>query len=105
MIPRNTKSRPTNRQRQEAAADDTPEWMAKPRYPKMHILPEWMERISQMPRDEGNALLYAAAGYGIREIEPTTEGNLTPEALEYFNREIRPELDRQHKRLNEGNPI
>lgn len=90
MITRNTKSRPTNRQRQEATADD---------------IPEWMERINQMPRDEGNALLHAVAGYGIREIEPTTEGNLTPEVLEYFNREIRPELDRQHKRFNEGNPI
>lgn len=75
------------------------------KYPLMHFLPEWMAHITAMPRDEVHALLYAAAGYGIREIEPTTDGNLTPEALEYFNREIRPELDRQHKRFNEGKPI
>lgn len=104
MITRKTKSNPTNRQKQ-AAAPDPLEWMKKAKYPKMHILPEWMEQINKMPRNEGNALLFAAAGYGIREIEPTTEGYLTPEALEYFNRVIRPELDRQHRRFNEGKKI
>ncbi len=101
MITRNTKTKGTNRQHDKAAAM----LQEGAKYPLMHFLPEWMEQITTMPRDEGNALLYAAAGYGIREIEPTTEGNLSPEALEYFNREIRPELDRQHKRFNEGKPI
>lgn len=96
MITRNTKSRPTNRQRQEAAA--------KPqgaRYPKTYLAPEWIEHIKAMPYDEGNELLAAAAGYGTHEIEPNPDA-LTPEAMEYFNREIRPELDRQHRRFNEG---
>lgn len=103
MITRRTKSQPTNRQRRNLP-DVSLEWMSSAKYPKMHILPEWMEAICRMPRNEGNALLMAAAGYGTHEIEPDPD-ELTPEAQEYFYREIRPELDRQHRRFKEGKRI
>lgn len=100
---RRTKSNPTNRQKRKATTDPL-ELIKGAKYPKMHLLPEWMEIIRKMPRREGNALLMAAAGYGTHEIEPDPD-ELTAEAQEYFNKEIRPELDRQHRRFKEGKRI
>lgn len=102
MITRNTKSEPTIRQRQEAAADDTPEWMRKPKYLRFRFSPEWLEYIDTLPKEDGDNLLLQIRAYALYDAEPE---ELTPEAQEYFNREIRPELDRQHKRLNEGKRI
>lgn len=76
--------------------------MKKAKYPKFRFLLEWLEYIDSLPKGDGDSLLLQIGAYGIREEEPET---LTPEAQEYFNREIRPELDRQHRRLNEGKRI
>lgn len=103
MITRNTKSEPTNRQRQEAAAEYTPEMLKGAKYEHFKFSIEWLAECERQSTTEQNtALYYAIVFYGLGEKEPQ---GLSPEAMEYFNREIRPELDRQHKRLNEGKQL
>lgn len=102
MITRNTKNKPTNRQRQTAAGGYTPEMLEGAKYDRFSFAPEWLEYIDSLPRIDGGRLLMQIRFYAFFETEPET---LTPEAQEYFNREIRPDLDRQHKRLNEGKRI
>lgn len=102
MITRNTKSEPTNRQRQEAAAEYTPEMLKGAKYDRFSFDPKWLEYIDSLPKAAGGSLLMQIRFYAFFETEPET---LTPEAQEYFNREIRPDLDRQHRRLNEGKRI
>lgn len=99
---RKSKTKPTNRQQQSKAV--MCDIIKNSTYPKMRFWGEWLRHIDTMPRDEGDALLFAIAGYGLREIEPT-KYELTAEAVEYFNTKIRPELDRQHKRFNAGKKI
>lgn len=98
---RRTKSNPTNRQKQEATPDPL-EWMKKMKYPKFRFFAEWLEFIDTLPKLEGYKLLFQIKDYGLYE---TTTQKLTPEAEEYFIRVIRPELNRQHKRFNEGKRI
>lgn len=100
MITRNTKSKTTNRQRQAEAG--VPEWMEAPKYKRFRFSSDWLAFIDSLPEVDGNALLLQIRSYALYEAEP---GDLTPEAQEYFNREIRPDLDRQHKRLSEGKLI
>lgn len=101
MITRRTNGRSSNRENREAA-NDTPEWMRKPKYLRFRFSPEWLEYIGSLQKEDGDNLLLQIRAYALYEAEPE---KLTPEAQEYFNREIRPELDRQHKRLNEGKRI
>lgn len=98
MITRNTKNKGTNRQHDKAAAM----LQEGAKYPKFRFFIEWLQFIDTLPKVDGDGLLLQIAAYGIHETEPK---ELTPEAQEFFNREIRPELDRQHKRLNEGKRI
>ena len=44
----------------------------------------------------------AISKYGCYEIEPT---DLQGEALDYFNTEVRPELDKQHEVMKKGGRI
>lgn len=69
------------------------------KYPKMRFRKDWLEYIQRDTEANGNALMRAICEYGLYEIEPK---ELTPEQWEYFNAEIRPDLDRQHKRRKEG---
>ena len=102
MITRNTKSKTGNRQRQDATPGDTPEWMERPKYLKFSFSSDWLAFIDTLPKADGDSLLLQIRAYALYEAEPE---ELTPEAAEYFNNEIRPDLDRQHKRLNEGKRI
>lgn len=98
---RRTKSSPTNRQKQEAAPDPL-EWMKKAKYSKFRFFAEWLEYIDSLPKLDGDNLLLQIRAYALYEATPE---DLTPEADDYFNRVVRPELVRQHKRLNEGKGI
>lgn len=89
MITRNTKSRPTNRQRQI--------------FPKFRFAVEWLEYIENIADEDEQLKMFAAVSdYGINANAPN---GLTPCNEDYFNREIRPDLDRQHKRFKEGKSI
>lgn len=105
MITRNTKNKTGNRQRQEAPQrpTDAAAMLKGAKYEHFKFNIEWLEECERQPTKEQNsALYYAIVFYGLNEIEPQ---GLTPEVLEYFNNEIRPELDRQHERLNEGKKL
>ncbi len=69
---------------------------------KFRFFGEWLDYIDRLSKEAQPGLMYYIFAYGFHETEPD---ELTPEAQEYFNRVIRPELDRQHKRLNEGKRI
>lgn len=71
-------------------------------YPKFRVVPEWLEFMGNMNKEDRGKMFDAIMIYGCFELEPT---NLDGDLLEYFNKEIRPELDRQHKRLREGKEI
>lgn len=71
-------------------------------YPKFRFRLKWLQFIDTLPKEAADSLLIQIGAYGIKCEEPE---QLTPAAQDYFNREIRPELDRQHKRLNEGKRI
>lgn len=56
----------------------------------------WLTFVEALPSKEEQAALFRAISqYGLYEIIPT---DLTGAAADYFANEIRPELDRQHKR-------
>lgn len=61
-----------------------------------------MVGMGNMDKKDRGELFDAIMIYGCFELEPT---NLDGDILEYFNKEIRPELDKQHKRLKEGKEI
>lgn len=63
---------------------------------------EWLKYAASMPRDDEQAFNWAVIRYGLCVAEPT---ELRGEALAYFNSEIRPDIDRQHKRMREGKAI
>lgn len=70
--------------------------------PKFRWHAKWMEYSQSIPQDRQLTLFNAITRYGLYEIEPT---DLTGETARYFAEEIRPELDRQHKRRKEGKPL
>lgn len=66
------------------------------KYYKYHFYKTWADRIrSFKDLDVQWNLYHAVDDYGLHGIEPTT---LTGDALEFFNTEVRPNLDIQHKR-------
>lgn len=73
------------------------------KYTRFGFRTEWLKFIEDLPTPkEQSDTFHAVSEYGLKEAEPQ---GLTPEAMEYFNNEIRPDLDRQHKRINEGKRI
>lgn len=69
-------------------------------YEKFRWLAEWVVYCKFLHDDaERLALNDAIAEYGIMSKEPA---GITGATLEYFNEEIRPELDRQHKLMMGG---
>lgn len=72
-------------------------------YEMFHFMPEWLEYAESIndPKRE-LAFFDSISKYGCYEIEPTGIGGGD---LNYFNAQVRPELDRQHKLLREGKEI
>ena len=72
-------------------------------YEKFRLLVEWVAYCETLHDDaEQLAFHESIAKYGLKCEEPA---GITGAALEYFNTEIRPELDRQHKRMMKGRDI
>ena len=72
-------------------------------YEKFRWLVEWVAYCETLHDDaEQLAFHESIAKYGLKCEEPAV---ITGAALEYFNTEIRPELDRQHKRMMKGRDI
>ncbi len=72
-------------------------------YEMFHFMPEWLEYAESINNPKTELVFFdAISKYGCYEIEPTEIGG---EDLDYFNAQIRPELDRQHKLLREGKEI
>lgn len=72
-------------------------------YEMFRFMPEWLEyaeSINDLKREL--AFFDSISKYGCYEIEPTGIGGGD---LDYFNAQVRPELDRQHKLLREGKEI
>lgn len=57
---------------------------------------KWVEFSDTLPEQEQLPFYEAVARYGLKGEEPK---GLCVEAMEYFNAKVRPELDRQHKRM------
>ena len=72
-------------------------------YEKFRWLVEWVT-YCEILHDESERLAFndAIAEYGIMSKEPT---GITGATLEYFNMEIKPELDRQHEQMMKGRDI
>lgn len=72
-------------------------------YEKFRFLPEWLE-YSESINDPKRELAFfdSISKYGCYEIEPTEIGG---EDLDYFNAQVRPELDRQHEIMKKGGDI
>lgn len=70
-------------------------------YEKFRWLIEWLEYSEKLPQPEQYEFYGAVSKYGLYEIEPTLKGAV----LDYFNVNVRPELDKQHKRLKEGKKL
>lgn len=70
-------------------------------YEKFRWFVEWLEYSEKLPRTEQYEFYGAVSKYGLYEIEPTLKGAV----LLYFNANVRPELDKQHKRLREGKKL
>jgi len=72
-------------------------------YEKFRWLVEWVT-YCEILHDEAERLAFndAIAEYGIMSKEPT---GITGATLEYFNMEIKPELDRQHEQMMKGRDI
>ena len=69
-------------------------------YEKFRWLVEWVAYCETLHNDaEQLAFLESIAKYGLKCEEPA---GITGAALEYFNPEIRPELERQHKQMMKG---
>lgn len=66
---------------------------------RFRFLSYWFDFLNKLPNKEHLALFDAISRYGLYGIEPL---NLNGDILQYFNKEIRPELNRQRKRRNEG---
>lgn len=72
-------------------------------YPKFRFMPEWAKYIRDIKEPERRyAMFDAVTKYGCYDIEDI---GIEGADLEYFNKEVRPELDRQHKRMREGKRI
>lgn len=63
---------------------------------------EWMKYAATLSHDEEQAFNWSVILYGLKCEEPT---KLQGASLEYFNTKVRPELDRQHKKLRKGRRI
>ena len=72
-------------------------------YEKFRWLVEWVA-YCEILHDDAERLAFndAIAEYCIMSKEPT---EITGATLEYFNTEIRPELDRQRERMMEGRDV
>ncbi len=69
-------------------------------YEKFRWFAEWVAYCETLhDGTEQLAFHESIAKYGLKGEEPT---GITGAALDYFNREIRPELDRQHERMMKG---
>lgn len=70
------------------------------KYEKFRWFAEWLEFEETLPDiDDRAAFNMAIKDYGLSGI---VRHDLHGAALEYFNTHVRPELDRQHKRLEKG---
>lgn len=74
-------------------------------YPKFHWMPEWKHYTDTIPKEQTDRrldMLDAIMIYGCYGVKYVVQ---TPEDKAYFEKEIIPELDRQHKLLDEGKEI
>lgn len=77
------------------------------RYPYIKILPEWVTHAEQGATQDSDkqrrySVLWTIVFYGVFGKEPH---GLPKEEMEWFNKEVRPELDRQRKRIEEGRSL
>lgn len=70
------------------------------KYDKFRWFAKWLEFEDTLPDiDDRAAFRLAIKDYGLYGV---IRHDLQGAALEYFNTHVRPELDRQHKRLEKG---
>ncbi len=69
------------------------------KYKKFRWFAKWLEYANKLPDEEERTFNRSVIMYGLRKEEPV---KLTGNTLDYFNTHIRPEIDRQHKRLDRG---
>lgn len=68
------------------------------KYEQFDWLPEWVEYAETIPPIDPALCFYKAViRYGLDCIEPE---ELRAEDLQYFNEKVRPELDRQHHKMD-----
>ena len=72
-------------------------------YNVFNWLSDWVGYANAINNESRERTFYdAIANYGCFVIEPT---DLSGEDLDYFNTEVRPELDRQHEIMRKGGRI
>lgn len=65
-------------------------------FEKFQFRVKWMEFAATLQPKEETAFKWAVILYGLKSEEPT---RLHGKSLEYFNSEVRPDIDKQHKRM------
>lgn len=72
--------------------------MDKTKYPEFRFYKKWKDKIRTIPDTDIKLALYRSIDdYGLNGIEPSA---LKGEILDYFNSEIRPILDKQHRQYD-----
>ena len=73
--------------------------MNQKKYPKFWWRTSWMEYELNLPEMEKRLFSYAITLYG---VWGKYDGCLSGESLSYFEKEVKPDLDRQHQRMDKG---
>ena len=72
-------------------------------YRQFRWFPQWLKYADTIKEQSKELAFFdAISKYGCYEIEPT---DLQGEALDYFNNEVRPELDSQHEIMRKGGRV
>lgn len=69
------------------------------RYDKFRWFKKWMAFEQTLPPEERWSFSYTIMRYG---LDSELNVDLKGEALSYFNEHIKPEIDRQHCRMDKG---
>lgn len=70
------------------------------KYPQFEFYKSWRDKIRAIDDEDIRLAIYRAIDdYGLNGIEPT---KLTGYALDFFNKEVRPNLDKQHKQYEKS---
>lgn len=75
----------------------TVEFYIQSRYSNFVWLAEWTKHAESLRTIDEKAIFFRGiTKYGLDGLEP----EFSPELMQYFNSHIRPELDRQHAKIN-----